>query len=93
MDQQTLLPFDTPSNNNNNQIFSNIGKNNQNTLTIRGYINCRLYLYAFIFLSILAIGLALSLIFKIKFLTNLCGSFLIILFLQFVVIMLYLLEK
>jgi hypothetical protein len=80
MDQQTLLPFDTPSNNNNNQIFSNIEKNNQNTLTIRGYINCRLYLYAFAFLSILAIGLALSLIFKIEFLTNLCGSFLIILF-------------
>ena len=76
MDQQALLPFDTPSNNYNNQNFSNfanIEKNNQNTLTIRGYNSCRETLYAFGFTSILAIGLVLSLIFKIDFLLNLCG--------------------
>ena len=56
MDQQTLLPFDTFSNNNNNQNFTNIEKNNQNTLTIGGYKNYRLNLFLFALLSILVIG-------------------------------------
>ena len=37
MDQETLLPFDTPQNNNNIQNFTIVEKNNQNNLTFSGY--------------------------------------------------------
>ena len=66
MDQEALLPFDTPSNANNanNQNSAYKVNYNQNTLTFNGYLNYRLYICQSVILFLLVTGLVLLFIFK-----------------------------
>lgn len=61
MNQENLLPFNTPQNN-NIQNFTNVEENNQNTLTF--YRHFRFMFYSFTILYILAITLFLLYVIK-----------------------------
>ena len=63
MNQETLLLFDTPSNN-KNQNFTNEKKNNLNTLTFNGEKICCLILYQMTCLSVIAAAAAIFIVFN-----------------------------
>ena len=66
MEQENLLPFDTPSNNNNIQYSNNEDNNNENTLsfTQRFLSFCDIIIPQVIWFSILITGFILLIIFK-----------------------------
>ena len=63
MDQENLLPFDTPSNNNNIQYSNNEDNNNENTLSFTKSVT-GMIIYLIFFFSIVFTGLILLIIFK-----------------------------
>ena len=63
MNQETLLLFDTPSNN-KNQNFTNEKKNNLITLTFNGEKICCLILYQMTCLSVIAAAAAIFIVFN-----------------------------
>ena len=63
MDQENLLPFDTPSNNNNIQYFNNVDNNNENTLSFTESFYNMIIGEAICF-SILITGFILLIIYK-----------------------------
>ena len=63
MDQENLLPFDTPSNNKNMQYFNNGDNNNENTLSFTQSFYEIIIPQAICF-SILITGFILLIIFK-----------------------------
>jgi mannose/fructose/N-acetylgalactosamine-specific phosphotransferase system component IID len=66
MDQEALLPFDTPSNANNanNQNSAYKVNYNRNTLTFNGYLDYRYHAFYSVILLLLVTGLVLLFIFK-----------------------------
>jgi len=65
MDQENLLPFDTPSNNNNIQYSNNENNNNENTLSLSQSVTCMI-IYHIFFFSMVFTGFILLIIFKLN---------------------------